>query len=730
LATKLKNNYISCTAYILSILLLAYACVTALNACVHYEKVTKESYFQSGDFIGRITGLGYNIVGYYMEYKDFPQKSLDQKVSPSEIEYRKQWYEGNLKQRLEQINFEYKYEIDAAEESQNKDRLKRITDERDAKLEEARKENTKTIEEIKREIAKPKEDEYNRHKVSLEELKALQYYAKNKKTGEIYTNIQTVSTIENYMENIGLYSINLPEEFPPYNSAYYELNQLLRNYSLEVYFIVPRESSNYSPIYLNNTRFEYTKQRIINEGFAGIISLVSSLILFIISRLAKNKETNCSKGLLSLYTKIPLELRLFIIFITAIPYLNMFFEETTRLLEQPPVFYILYILVTFIYMLFVFENLKGIYKLLIDREYLKSQWQGTVTYKLWLLLLRLCSLISETLIYKNLLLWLSAVIILSVFFCISLILAVSIHDDFLRLIFFLYVIGYIILIPRHVLKQLACLNKIIKGTEEIMYGNLNYVIAEETKGPLAKLAHNINNIKVGLRKSLENQMKSERLKSELITNVSHDLKTPLTSIINYVDLLQKEDLSKEEIKGYVGVLERKTQRLKTLIEDLFEASKMASGSVELNTERLDVGALLNQSLAEFDEKIKASNLTFKINVPKQKIYANLDGKKTWRVFENLINNTLKYSMANTRVYIDLTEEENRVVLIIKNISAYEMDFNIDEIFERFKRGDKSRHTEGSGLGLAIARSIVELQGGKLNIEIDGDLFKVVVEFYN
>ncbi|MEA4825202.1 MAG: ATP-binding protein, partial [Clostridium sp.] len=178
-----------------------------------------------------------------------------------------------------------------------------------------------------------------------------------------------------------------------------------------------------------------------------------------------------------------------------------------------------------------------------------------------------------------------------------------------------------------------------------------------------------------------------------------------------------------------SILDRKTQRLKVLIEDLFEASKVASGAIELNIEKIDVAALLTQTLAEFDEKIKDSSLTFRVNGTNKKIYANLDGKKTWRVFDNLINNALKYSQENTRVYIDLIEYDNKVTLTVKNISSYEMDFNVEEIFERFKRGDKSRNTDGSGLGLAIAKSIVELQGGKLDIEIDGDLFKAIVKFY-
>nr|WP_242834289.1 sensor histidine kinase [Clostridium pasteurianum] len=231
---------------------------------------------------------------------------------------------------------------------------------------------------------------------------------------------------------------------------------------------------------------------------------------------------------------------------------------------------------------------------------------------------------------------------------------------------------------------------------------------------------------MGFKKAVENQVKSERLKSELITNVSHDMKTTLTSIINYVDLLKCEDITREELMNYISILDKKSQRLKVLIEDLFEASKLSSGNIEVNMEKIDVTSLLKQALGEANHKIEESNLIFKINIPKEKMYSNLDGKRTWRVFDNLINNALKYSQPNTRVYIDLVGEDEKIIFTIKNISAYELDFNAEEIFERFKRGDSSRSTEGSGLGLAIAKSIVELEQGSIDINIDGDLFKVTV----
>lgn len=276
-------------------------------------------------------------------------------------------------------------------------------------------------------------------------------------------------------------------------------------------------------------------------------------------------------------------------------------------------------------------------------------------------------------------------------------------------------------------KEFAYLNKITNGAKLISEGKINDDISEDGKGALRDLAHSINNMKQGLRKSIENENKSEKMKTELISNVSHDLKTPLTSIINYVDLLKRMGIEPEEARAYVEVLDRKSQRLKILIEDLFEASKAASGAMQLNFEKIELNALVRQSLGEAENRIQAANLDFKTNIPTEKIYINADGRKIWRVFENLISNAIKYSLKGTRVYVDVKSEDNKVYITMKNISVYELNFDATEITERFKRGEESRNTEGSGLGLAIAKSIIELHDGVLEIGIDGDLFKVTVE---
>ena len=218
------------------------------------------------------------------------------------------------------------------------------------------------------------------------------------------------------------------------------------------------------------------------------------------------------------------------------------------------------------------------------------------------------------------------------------------------------------------------------------------------------------------------------MKSELITNVSHDLKTPLTSIINYADLLSKETLTPPEANDYVKIIKQKGERLKQLTNDLFDISKVQSGNEEFKIEDIDICLLINQTMAELNERIQQSGLVFKVSSEDKEMFIHADGRKMSRVFENLIINCVKYAMKNTRVYINISYAESDVTVEIKNIAGYEMDFDETEISERFVRGDSSRSTEGSGLGLAIVKSYVEACGGCVEIKKDGDLFKVILIF--
>lgn len=297
----------------------------------------------------------------------------------------------------------------------------------------------------------------------------------------------------------------------------------------------------------------------------------------------------------------------------------------------------------------------------------------------------------------------------------------------------LWVLFYLVAILPKIIKFSKYIDEITKGIAIITSGDLDHFIEEKGDKSLSNLAHNINKLNKGFKVSIEDQIKNEKLKSELVANVSHDLKTPLTSIINYTDILLRENISEEEKNEYLNILNSKSLKLKNLIEDLFEISKINSGKVELNMENVDVIELVTQSIAEYSDSeiYNNKNLTFIFKPYEKKIEMNLDGKKMSRVFENLINNALKYSLDNTRVFVEIEDIKKGIKISFKNISSTALDFDKEEIFERFTRGDTSRNSniDGSGLGLAIAKSIVELHGGKMYIDFDGDMFKAIIELY-
>lgn len=258
---------------------------------------------------------------------------------------------------------------------------------------------------------------------------------------------------------------------------------------------------------------------------------------------------------------------------------------------------------------------------------------------------------------------------------------------------------------------------------KIAEGNLNGNMTEDL-GVFDPFKPQLIRIQRGFKKAVEEEVKSQKMKSELITNVSHDLKTPLTAIITYVDLLKNEDLTPEQRREYLDTLERKSLRLKVLIEDLFEVSKASTGNVTLNIVNVDIMNLVKQVVFELSDKLKAANLDVRVHLTDERVILPLDSQKTYRIYENLVGNIVKYALPGTRVYINGFRIDDTVVITLKNISAQEINVEASDLTERFKRGDTSRNTEGSGLGLAIAKSFTELQNGKLDLEVDGDLFKV------
>lgn len=275
---------------------------------------------------------------------------------------------------------------------------------------------------------------------------------------------------------------------------------------------------------------------------------------------------------------------------------------------------------------------------------------------------------------------------------------------------------------------LYSLSQVMEAAKEISTGNLDYTLDHGLiAAPFSDLARDIQSIQGGLKRAVAVAVQGERMKTDLITNVSHDLKTPLTSIVNYVDLLKREALPNGKAQDYLNILEEKSARLKQLIEDLIEASKAASGNVTVKAEKINLHELILQACGEYEEKIKNAKLELHINAGAKDIFILADGKHVWRILENLLSNILKYALPGSRVYFNLTKSDKYGLLAIKNISASPLNISPEQLMERFVRGDTARTTEGSGLGLSIARSLTNIQGGRFKIQIDGDLFKVMLE---
>ena len=581
-------------------------------------------------------------------------------------------------------------------------------------------------------------------KQQLSYINNIKYIAINKDSNEVYSNTE-YKTIEDFKKNIkGECNVELSSnnDVISYTKQIKDNTFKKLNANKEL-----RDVLNYNPYDFDvcisiNKNFEnygyYDKVLAIKNNFdveviyfkTIIISSIISLILFIVSILIY-KKMKCevldrNSFYLKLYKIIPLEIYIIVGLFLICNIVN--FIKTSHLWYYSMLECIVYIFIG-IFGLFV------IYYIL--RKEIKS-FDKPIEILKTSLIVRVLILGKKTLKDTNKVTK-SVPLAKRIIILAALSVGVGTIGWFIGFLFgstlLLFLFGpilsltIVVLYVYYLIKKLAYLSYIMEGTERIKGGDIHYKLDIIDDDNFSNLAENINNIGEGLDKAIYNQLKSERLKSELITNVSHDLKTPLTSIINYIELIKKEeDIKPEHIKDYVNVLDSKSKRLKVLIEDLFEASKASSGNLELNMEKIDITQLLRQAIGEMEEKLSNANLDLKLRAPEEKTYIMADGKKLYRVLENLLSNISKYSLDNTRVYIDIIEENDKVKLTMKNISSYELNFDPEEIMERFKRADESRNTEGSGLGLAIARDLVNAQGGRFEIDIDGDLFKSVVEF--
>ncbi|MEF9991928.1 MAG: sensor histidine kinase [Romboutsia sp.] len=573
--------------------------------------------------------------------------------------------------------------------------------------------------------------------IAKEEITAfnnITFIAINNESGEYYTNTN-YKTVEEYNNAVNGYcDIKLSsnnyklsyikildnKEYKEYKheKLNLELDGLSQLKDADIYISIPKDLLDEDQISWEYNDFN---RNVLSFEILAILLIISSIIFIIsiiIYKLIKFKLFDSNSSFFKLYDKIPLEFTLSITLVSIV--FNIIYYMGTSLEYIVLKIGIMFISIIMVYLLIKkFKNK--------DRKI--DLIKETLTVKT---ITKVKSLITKVIVSSKKVPLINRIMIITIVGVTINILGVfiSVILSFNALLFALILSNMTFLgFSYYMIKKLSYLVEIMDGTEYIKKGELGYKIKIKDQDNFTTLAENINNIGEGLENSIDSQLKSERMKSELITNVSHDLKTPLTSIINYVELIKKEEnIEPEYLRDYVNVLDTKSNRLKSLIEDLFEASKASSGNVELNMETIDLKQLLRQAIGEFEEKLIELNLDIRLNLTEEDTHIKADGRRLYRVLENVLSNISKYSLNNTRVYIDLIKENNKICLTMKNISSYELNFDPKEIMERFKRADDSRNTEGSGLGLAIARDLTSIQGGRFDIEIDGDLFKAILEF--
>ncbi|WP_032122077.1 sensor histidine kinase [Clostridium amazonitimonense] len=747
MATKLKSSKILrfiAIAILTGSLILSG--IIGKDLVENYDSIKRESFYKTHRFKNILKELNNALINNFTIYKGEEEIKNLTGVPEAEIKKRTQENLRQYEQAINNIEERFKGEIRWAKESDDKEELDSLLKSKENDIGKVKKNILKSEDDIKSDIINERMREYNNNLNVINKLSNIKYVIVDNEDNRTETNIEdTLSeeAINSLKEKSDFYLIlkggnnkNIvdntestftKEELKVLYDEYFgdgygeEINK-----NLSISYFIPKDYFYYDNIKIAKSQYESVKESVaIKLTILGacFIALILSLIYLRIYR----KNENVDKGFLEkLYGKLWIEIQLGLISLGGILVLVAAYQS----LREIEVTILLGITIVFEYYLlfFTYKSFKEVkedqFKEWIKR---KSLIYKIINFIINKMLYKIIDLIKGSFLIKSTGFKIGAFLIFTFIFMCSM---VFLHGSsgFGTFVLMIYILTYIGGVTLYIIKFATYLNKIVIGSSNIAKGDLNYTIEEQDKGILKTLAYNINNMKVGLKKSLNNEMKSERMKTELITNVSHDLKTPLTSIINYVDLIKNEDLTPEERNEYIQILERKSQRLKVLIEDLFEASKAASGEVELNIERVDIVALLKQSLAEFEEKIKVSSLDFRVKVPEEKLYIMVDGKKTWRILENQITNILKYTLNNTRVYITVEDIEDKVVITMKNISAFEIDFHEEEILERFKRGDQSRNTEGSGLGLAISSNLTKLQGGEFKVNTDGDLFKVTIEF--
>lgn len=711
------------------LLLFTFGLGSVIAALLDGSSYMNRSYFQREQFEGEVSQYIDLLSKFKLSSTSKEEAKKNITVSAEEINEHRYRY-GDLPAQISNIKEQYETKIQEVIAADNQAAANLYIAERDRKIEDITK-NFTDDEHVRQKVVKEKEAAIDKYYEALEQERTrfnsyertFTYYLQDASTGTVYTNLDVTneeSATKLLSEKDTLFFQTYSESYPLGQMEYYaEAFPVQKTGTFTGMIAVPKWADKASTVMISAAQYKEEQKAFFIYTIAGLIAFVLSLYVY---KRARIRYMMTEQKWIRYYNRILIDIRaafflfsaLFVFIYVTDNRLNYYIDDygyeivRGQLLELTVT--AVFVAITFVQGILLQEELKA-------GRSVEEIWKSTLLYKMY-------ETIKQAFLIRKV--GTQIMIMLSFVFLLGAgLLIVGAEPELIVLyIPVLLVVGIPLFIM--IMKQTAYLNRILLSTNEMVEGKPGQDLPVKGKTVLASLAGNINVLKSSVKMSQKEQAKSERLKTELITNVSHDLRTPLTSIITYANLLKTQELEAEDRDAYIEIIDRKSKRLKVLIDDLFEASKMASGSVELAVEKVDLVQLLQQALAEHDETIQQSTLQFRVTHSQPHVYAIVDGPKIWRVFDNLIGNILKYSLEHTRVYISTVHSEDKAVITFKNVSRYELGANTDELFERFKRGDTSRHTEGSGLGLAIAKSIVDLHDGSFDIEADGDLFKVTV----
>ncbi|MDT2747186.1 sensor histidine kinase [Vagococcus fluvialis] len=656
---------------------------------------------------------------------DFKPTKIED-ISPDQVEIYRQRY-GDLGTQILDIKSQYQERLELAVEEKTKETLQK---ERDDKI-KAIVENFTDDEAVKKKIIDEEMAYIKKNKKTIEEdikpylsdaNELYHYFFKDTQTGDVYTNVeglnkystetevreklksQAVGKVKNFEYGINLYNFIKPEAT---QSGLFQTSVA----NLKGSYVIPKGSFLDTKIKEQEKEAEFFSKLI----YVGIFSMLIGigLLYFYVN----------SKMLINFMNKIPLDVAIVVFlglgFVAAAQALVIYpynvgnSLSNMRMLVSPVVIGTACLLISFVMLKVLWQKLLPKYR----KVDLKEVWQDSASCKLYEKIIS----IFNKLPFSSKIVVIFLVVVANLFALF--ILRRMYFSSFYRMI----LLGVMVVV---ILVEIRLVYLALKRTKKIMEQSKNWMaeynqpVSQDTS--LKELDRELTQLNKLIETSQKDTVQSEMLKTELLTNVSHDLRTPLTSIITYGDLLKQESLTDDNRKEYIEIINKKAQRMKHLIDDLFEVTKMNNGEIILDKSEVNLTQLLQQSVSEYSEEFEDHHLKFIFNKPEEAINLPLDGERMWRVFDNIFGNAIKYSMPETRVYLKLEKQNDMAKIELKNISQHELNEEADQLMEKFKRGDSSRHTEGSGLGLAIINSIVSLHDGNIDIQVDGDLFKLTI----